>query len=502
MKFEKFLLDDYLQTKEGKKVFAFFSDLKNIYFNDRKQFITFIDSLLEIDLAEDTYEWLDPYGNELNLSDENIFPKESSSYAQIERRIRNIFMRQDNDYLRYWQHWMPFYSLLLNFEYPDLFFPYLYPSHFYKISEICKIFEIPIPPLPGKNNHLDRLFYYLELNRSIQNFKKQYKMTNVELNAFLYGFAIRFIPDLIKNELPEANKIFMLGASKADVEYCLNDEIEKDQVLLWQGCSEIVPGDIIILYELTPYKRIRTIWRAVSPGFDDPFHWYPGKVYVSHVIKNIPTITFGDLITNRVWKKNGLVRSHMQGIGIKNTAITYEEYDALKKLFKKKKRSFDLSILPEPPNYAQIFNSDLNNERDVEEKMLEPLLKQLGYDVEKEFVRQFPIRMGRGFNYYPDYALHATKKNDIESADFIWEAKYRIPTKKQLQEDFGQAHSYAVRLSCKGLGLVSMEGVWLSWRDDDFAFEKIQKFSWQDLENPDVFGKIKTLFHKLCKPKK
>jgi hypothetical protein len=69
MKFEKFLLEDYLQTKEGKKVFAFFSDLKNIYFNDRKQFITFIDSLLEIDLAEDTYEWLDPYGNELNLSD-------------------------------------------------------------------------------------------------------------------------------------------------------------------------------------------------------------------------------------------------------------------------------------------------------------------------------------------------------------------------------------------------------------------------------------------------
>ena len=38
MKFEKFLLDDYLQTEAGKKVCSFFSNLKDIYFNDRKKY--------------------------------------------------------------------------------------------------------------------------------------------------------------------------------------------------------------------------------------------------------------------------------------------------------------------------------------------------------------------------------------------------------------------------------------------------------------------------------
>lgn len=502
MKFEKFLLDDYMQTKEGKKVFAFFSNLKDIYFNDRERFFKFVDSLLEIDLAEYTYEWLDPYGEELESPDQFLPTNKSNSYELVEKQIRKNFINLYSEDLRFWQHWMPFYSLLLYFKYPEYFFPYLYPSHFYKLTEICKIFDIPLMPLPGKTKHLERLNYYLELNRSIENFRKLHQLSHVELAVFFYGFAPRFISDFIIDELPEANKIFMLGASKEDVECNLNKRFQPDSVLLWQGCSEIVPGDIIVLYELTPYKRIRTIWRAISPGFDDPFHWYPGKVYVSHVIQDIPTITLDDLRKDGIWKKNGLVRSHMQGIGIKNTAITYEEYEALKKLFKKKSRSFDLSILPEPPSYAQIFNSNLNNERDVEEQLLEPFLEKLGYDVKNEFVRQFPIRMGRGFNYYPDYALHATRKNDIESADFIWEAKYRIPTKKQLLEDFGQAHSYAVRLSCKGLGLVSMEGIWLSWKDDDFSFEKLQKYSWQELKKPDIYGKIKTLFYKRCNPKK
>ena len=33
MKFEKFLLDDYMQTKQGKDVYSFFADLKSIFFS-------------------------------------------------------------------------------------------------------------------------------------------------------------------------------------------------------------------------------------------------------------------------------------------------------------------------------------------------------------------------------------------------------------------------------------------------------------------------------------
>ena len=92
MKFEKFLLNDYMQTKEGKKVFAFFSNLKDIYFNDRERFFKFVNSLLEIDLAEYTYEWLDPYGEELESPDQFLPINKSNSYELVEKQIRKNFI--------------------------------------------------------------------------------------------------------------------------------------------------------------------------------------------------------------------------------------------------------------------------------------------------------------------------------------------------------------------------------------------------------------------------
>lgn len=47
--------------------------------------------------------------------------------------------------------------------------------------------------------------------------------------------------------------------------------------------------------------------------------------------------------------------------------------------------------------------------------------------------------MGRGIHYYPDYVLHGFGDVGEERADFIFEAKYRISTKKQLIDAFYQA---------------------------------------------------------------
>lgn len=52
MRFEKFLLDDYMQTSEGKKVYSFFADLKKIYFHERDKFFAFVDSMLDVSDAE------------------------------------------------------------------------------------------------------------------------------------------------------------------------------------------------------------------------------------------------------------------------------------------------------------------------------------------------------------------------------------------------------------------------------------------------------------------
>lgn len=498
MKFEKFLLDDYLQTAQGEKVYSFFADLKNIYFHHENKFFAFVDSMLDV---PDVDIYLFP-PDDIQLDERDYGQKEKISSIEKYIQEKPDFWKIDSKgEARDYQTEIPFFSVTQFMKHPDYAFPYLFPQHFYKFTEICSLFEISIPALPGKTQHLERLNYYYDLCRVLYNFRMQYNLNPVELCVFLYGFAIRFLGKFIERELPEPNQIFMLGANEEDAEGALAEKIEDDAVSCWQGNEEILPGDIILLYERAPYKRIGSIWRAVSPGFDDPFHYYPGKVFLSHPIQSIPTVTFDDLKQDPVWSKNGLVRANMQGIGFKNTDVTHEEYEALKKLFKKKNPSFNQKCIPEPPVYAKFFHADLDDERDVEEKLLEPLLIRLGYNVKKEFTRQFPIRMGRGLRYYPDYALHAQGTHGNERADFIWEAKYRIPTQKQLAEDFGQAKSYAVRLSCQGMGLVSQEGIWLSWAKDHFSFDKLRKYSWNELQNPDIFGRLKAIFYEICQSK-
>ena len=476
MRFEKFLLDDYLQTKEGQKVFAFFTNFKKNYLNTPKVFEKFVNSFLDL---QEAAEELLLSSEELLLSsvdDELLEPPKK--IKDIDDFIEKYFSKEGfEEDPRGFQACIPLFSCLYYIEQPEYAFPYLFYIHFYRFLEICEIFEITIPPIPGKTRHLERIHYYFDLCRVMYEFRKEHNLTPVELCVFLYGFAPRFFTKYIENELPEPNNIHIVGASREDVEAYTEDPPTQDSVYVWQGNEEMLPGDIIIMYERSPYSRIASIWRAISPGYDDPFHFYPGKIFVSHPIQ-VPHIEFKTLFSDPVWGKNALVKAHMEGIGFKRTVITREEYERLKVLFKKQNQSFDLHNLPEPPPYAQFYHDDIVLEKDVEEKLLEPLLSKLGYNVKKEFTRQFPIRMGRGVRYYPDYALHATGMRGEEHADFIWEAKYRIPTKKQLSEDYGQARSYAVRLQTAGFGLVSLEGIKIWTASNHFDFEKMLSYSW------------------------
>ena len=390
-------------------------------------------------------------------------------------------------------------SLLVYFICPEYSFPYLFPVNFYKLVQIFELFEIPLPQIPGRLKYVERCNYYFELCRVLYDFRLQKGLTPTELCVFLYGFAPRFLENFLVSDLPEANRIYIVGATEGDVRNLLMKPLPDSIIQYWQGNEEMLPGDIVLIYETTPFSRIGSVWRAVSPGFDDPFHYYPGKVYLSHPIK-IPYLYFNALLHDPVWGKKPLVKAHMQGVNGK--PVTCEEYEALKRMIKQRDPRFDLNRLPNPPPYSQFYREDLQTEKDIEEILLNPLLEKLGYNIKKEFVRQFPIRMGRGIRYYPDYALHASGENGGEHADFIWEAKYRIPTKKQLMEDFGQAKSYAMRLGTSGLGLVSMEGIRVISAEEHFNFEKLKKYSWEELEDPEIFAALKAFLYRLAKPKR
>lgn len=172
----------------------------------------------------------------------------------------------------------------------------------------------------------------------------------------------------------------------------------------------------------------------------------------------------------------------MQGINGRNIPKKY--YDHLLALLEKKGQ--DISLLPKLEN-DNIELLELTNERDVEVHLLEPLLIKIGYQ-ENDWMRQMKLRMGRGDRVYPDYVIFPNDERNNESGYWIWEAKYTISSHRQLEEDFGQAKSYALRLRSKGLGLISKEGVWLSVPDYDI--KKIKFWSWKQISEHAYINEI------------
>jgi hypothetical protein len=261
----------------------------------------------------------------------------------------------------------------------------------------------------------------------------------------------------------------------------------------WAGNESTQPGDIILIYGVSPFSGITSIWRAISKGYIDPFDYWMNRVWVSNRII-IPIISVVELRNDAVWSKKGLVKASMQGVN--GVPCSREEYEAIVNILKTKK--FDITKIPTLPKIGLEENIEVANEKEVEEKLVEPFLIKLGY-TKKDWQRQIPVRMGRGERVYPDYAIFPKLTKGEESCDFIWEAKFRIINTKQLKEAFFQAKSYALRLNAKGLGLIAQEGIWLSLLEDSFSFEKIIFYDWKQVNDFDSFSKIKLKFGKTGK---
>ncbi|MDE7241397.1 hypothetical protein, partial [Desulfovibrio sp.] len=281
-----------------------------------------------------------------------------------------------------------------------------------------------------------------------------------------------------------------------DVDHEYMQTISSSSIHYWQGNTETKPGDIVLMYELAPYSHISSIWRAVSPGYDDPFRFWPGVVWLGQPV-TIPPVSLDELKADPVWSQKGLVKANMQGVS--GRGCSREEYAALLNILRQK--GFDISTLPALPEFAGGPDIPLTCERDVEKYLLEPFLRRLGL-TEKDWLRQMPLRMGRGVRYYPDYVIHAEPERGNEKGAFVCEAKFRISSEKRLKEDFYQAKSYALRLECSGLLLASCEGIWLSFARDDYDFGKVEFMDWRALADPDVLRRARRQFDAVLKKKR
>ncbi len=487
MYFNRYVFDCYLQTDSARETKNFFENL-SVWVKEEKWKEIYSYLFKQGYTQEIEGDWIETIQNLLEkFSDWERAENIEQAIEKFEGFVDSFLAESDKKECRNKLAWLDRISLFLYLKDPEHYIPYFFTNRFFLLERVFQSFDIPLPILPSKQKYRDRFLYYGNLCRDIYEFRKKYSLDYIELNCFLYDFSLKTLPDFINaDELPDAINIYISGGTKEDTDL-LTKNGEKYQTF-WQGNPQTKIGDIILLYSLSPYSGLTAIFRAVSPTYYDPFSNYPERVWVGCPIV-IQTIHLSELKNNPVWKEKGLVKANMQGVN--GRECTSDEYNAIIEILKSK--NFDVSILPKLPFLDEPDFGNLSNERDVEITLLEPLLKQLGFD-EDDWLRQMTLRMGRNDRVFPDYALFANDRRGEESARFIWEAKYRIANERQLKDAFLQAKSYALRLGCDGFGLVALEGVWISTRQDDFKWERLHKFSWSLLKQKENFSRLRKFF--------
>ena len=370
---------------------------------------------------------------------------------------------------------------------PEFFLPYGFVGSFDQLCQIARRFEIDIPQSPNKKNLDGRLEYYANLNEAFYGFRIRNGLNSVEMCAFLYDFALEFLEE--RDDLPEPSKAWLVtGAAYGPDDFDSLESATETTRYHWQGNLQTQRGDIIIMYVASPHSRIHSIWRATSNGFSDPFFPFHTTIWIGHPIKVSP-VTFREMKAHPLLAKNGYMRAHLQGPSGK--PFTAEEYSAILELLEKNGQ--DISILPRLPHIRFINIDELQNERDVEVKLIEPLLVKLGYST-KDWDRQLSVRMGRGERVYPDYAFGAKKTRGEESARMVLEAKYTLSRERDLREAYFQMRAYALRLQAHQAVLASREGVWVFMpKDGNFTFDRREHFSWDELEHPDSLNQLQRL---------
>jgi hypothetical protein len=490
MELNKFIWNNYKESKDGQEVISFF---------EHKEFNEILSKFID-----EKNKDLEDYNNILKIfsycefeleEKENIIEKAKDLFKYFldnglvlidEEGEFFYFEKEDFDFLI---DIIEPYSLYLFDIFPEYFFPYFFKLEFAKLQKICDTFNINIPKVPLKKNKKERLNFYLELCDIFFEFKKNNNLNPFEFCAFLYDFAPKYIGFEKIENLPDPTNIWLCGGAKDDYPYLL--KATSKTTYFWQGNEDTRRGDIIIMYCLSPRSNIEFICRAVNNGIRDPFFHYYGSITLGHINKVEP-IHISQIKSDEYLKNIPIVRKNFQGVN--GTQISNEDYKRI--LYLLEEKGEDILRLPTFSMINFKPNIDCRNERDVEIKIVESFLQKMKYS-EKDWLRQFSIRMGRGERNYPDYVFFAEANKGYEKAKMLLETKFAIKNNRELEETFQQAYSYALRLETQKIVICDKDFIWIySRKNNSFDRTKYLKFNWEEVNNPDIYNQIKKIIGK------
>lgn len=503
MQFNAFIWNTFLESSRGREWLDFFSSLQSRYNNNDESLVQFIlkwgsHGTLEdyqVNTKREIQDVLDAIKELSQAAKDGVIRGTIDNRKESEEFFREVgdLVTDDEKEDLFCVDDISRLSVALFCLYPKFFFPYYFYPNFYALEKIFNVFGIFLPPVPSKRDYDARFYYYLELCQSLYDYWMNLGLTPEHLPIFLYGFAPEVVElqsssDLNYLNLPKPSRAWFVGGGtiNGDIKYL--DKVSDKSQTFWMGNKDTEAGDIIVMYVLAPRSEVHSIWRAARPGIVEPFRGYYSTVWITRP-QLLKPLYLLEIKNDPILSQMPLVKGNMQGIN--GRQIQKKFYDRLLELLEKKgnKKEFLPSL-----DDKEIKDIELENERDVELNLLEPLLNELGF-APKDWERQISLQVGRSEKVIPDYLLHVTKDKHSKSvnADWVWEAKFSIKSNEQLQKDFNQVCSYANLVGAKGVGLISKEGIWVSSRSDGFSLKKARHWSAKQLHESDSLNQIRAI---------
>lgn len=491
----------YKNSDEGKKVIDLFDFSKGANYNDFQNLADYSKKWGDIpeDLVSDAFYFFIENVNAFPVWENPTFSREEfykfvEGYDIVEIEVsedgskkfleNNILLPKDR--YRVKNNLMGFLSLSLYYSFPEHFKPLFHKNNFPIIQKNCDALGIEMPPIPRTKDYKEYMMYYWDICQNWNKFQIDNNLTNAEFCACLYDYAPRLIMPIKKTDMPQPTNVWLVGAAKEDFDFVDNlGNTEGNPQNIWQCNERTKRGDLVVIYCRSPRSYIHSIWRANTCGIFNPFDYYQCRTTICDGIKINP-ITIKDLKSHSYLSQMPIVRKNLQGVnGVELSAKDY--YEIINFL---KERGDDVSNLPQLFNNKDIDFGEIAIEKDVEEKILIPLLNRIGYK-EEDWTRQLSQKAGRGLKAIPDFVFLHKGETHFASAPLVIEAKFDMSHMTERINAFSQCLSYARMLRSKIMAICDKERLVIYNVDQNGSSDinnPVFEDHWSNIYNDEVIG--------------
>ena len=398
-----------------------------------------------------------------------------------------------------------FLSVALSANMPEYFIPNLFAMQFVYFKKFAEKYEIDIPEMPLRSDYRSRWLYYIHMCNAIDNFAVDNEIQDFgELCAFLFDYELTNIKEEMaaEHEKPMPNipeQAWILVGSYGDGEKTMKEGV-------WQSNQFTCKGDIMLFYEKSPVKKLNAVWTALEDGFIDPFGPYYSYSIIGNKIE-IPheqAVTFEDFKNSEYFKvenhgrEGNFVSKNFQDVS--GWAVTSSDYKEIKRMLEAK--GFDTSVLPSLYEPKKLFGVNIELEADVSEKLLVPLLEEMGWKRDEDFMAEVEFPAGRGTTGHkmekrPDFCLHLTGKEKDLGAKVVIEVKLWMKNNEEIEANYFQGVSYAKWGNAQVLVICDKNQIRVYERNKKNQFVSFDtptaRFRWEEMEILEKFHELKRL---------